>query len=127
MLSGYPDGVKIEVDITVDTSPFQGESQHLGLQATQSMNSWMGDIPNLYSMAILLKYIFQKKEFNSTYKGGMGSFCAMVMIMAYLKHHKKESEDLCSQMVGLLNFYSLEFNDEVMGVDIRDETCFYVK
>lgn len=53
------------------------------------MKNWMNEIPNLYSIAILLKYLFQKKELNSTYKGGLGSYCTMVMILAYLKHFKK--------------------------------------
>ena len=112
--------MKIEVDITIDTSPFQGECRHLGIEATQSMNKWMSDIPNLYSMSILLKYLFKKKDFNATYKGGIGSFCVMVMILAYLKHSKKETADLCTQMEGFLNFFSTEFDEETKGVDIRE-------
>lgn len=39
---GYPkDKVKIEMDVTVDTSPFSGEQPHLGIQATQMTKEWM--------------------------------------------------------------------------------------
>lgn len=77
------------MDITVDTSPFSAELAHLGLQATQMMKDWMAEIPNLYTIAILLKYLLQKTGLNSTYKGGVGSYCTIVMVLAYLKHYKK--------------------------------------
>ena len=50
---------------------------------------WMAEIPNLYNIAILIKYLLQKAQFNSTYKGGIGSYCTIVMIIAYLKHYRK--------------------------------------
>ena len=40
--AGYPnDKIKIDMDVTVDTSPFSGELPHLGLEATQMTKQWM--------------------------------------------------------------------------------------
>jgi|JI6StandDraft_1071083.scaffolds.fasta_scaffold06632_9 DNA polymerase sigma len=53
--------------------------------STEFMKSWLEAIPNLNPIMIVLKYLMSQKGLNRPFKGGLSSYCLMIMVTAYLK------------------------------------------
>lgn len=73
----------IKVDITVEAK--KAEYSHLGCMSTEFMKSWLDVIPNLNLILLILKYLLSIKGLNRPYKGGLSSYCLMLMVTAYMK------------------------------------------
>lgn len=57
----------------------------MGCMSTDFMKRWLEIIPNLNPILLILKYLMSMKGLNRPYKGGLSSYCLMIMVAAYLK------------------------------------------
>jgi DNA polymerase sigma len=77
------EGLRVKVDITVEVK--KAEYSHLGCMSTDFMKRWLDIIPNLNPILLILKYLLSARGLNRPYKGGLSSYCLMIMVGAYLK------------------------------------------
>jgi DNA polymerase sigma len=101
--------------------------------STEFMKSWLEIIPNLNPILIVLKYLMSTKGLNRPFKGGLSSYCLMIMVTAYLKesiqHYKlagKPQKSIGEQFIEVLNFYCGEFDNENTSLSlIANQSCFF--
>ena len=70
----------------------------------------MSEYPQMHRIILAFKYILAQRNFNSNFKGGIGSYCLFIMVAAYLKE-KPESTKLeeIDFFMNILKFYGEEF------------------
>jgi DNA polymerase sigma len=73
----------IKVDITVEAK--KTLYSHLGCLSTEFMKTWLNLYPQLNPIVLTLKYLLSKKSLNKPYKGGISSYCLLIMAAAYIK------------------------------------------
>jgi DNA polymerase sigma len=72
---------------------------------------------------MVLKYLFNKKGLNKTFKGGISSFGLFVFVIAYIKQYNPKS--LSSAIIGLTKFYSSTFDNLKQSITYNEnENCF---
>lgn len=49
------------------------------------MRNWMSEYPQMQRIIIAFKYILAQRNFNSNFKGGIGSYCLFIMVAAYIQ------------------------------------------
>lgn len=102
---------KIKVDITVEAK--KADYSHLGCMSTEFMKGWLETIPQLNPILMTLKYLLSVQGLNRPFKGGLSSYCLMIMVTAYMKesiqHYKLQGvppRTLSENFIGLLRFYA---------------------
>lgn len=102
---------KIKVDITVEAK--KADYSHLGCMSTEFMKGWLENIPQLNPILMTLKYLLSVHSLNRPFKGGLSSYCLMIMVTAYMKesmqHYKMQGappRTLSENFLGLLRFYA---------------------
>lgn len=64
-----PNAIRIKVDITVENCCEFYEGGFTGTRSTEIISQWLGNIKGLKSIALIVKYLFNKKGFNNAFKG----------------------------------------------------------
>lgn len=64
-----PGEVRVKVDITVETCYEFEDGGFTGIRSTEIINQWLSNMKGLKSVAMIVKYLFNKKGFNNSYKG----------------------------------------------------------
>eukprot|EP01116_Phalansterium_solitarium_P018683 TRINITY_DN5043_c0_g1_i1.p1 TRINITY_DN5043_c0_g1~~TRINITY_DN5043_c0_g1_i1.p1 ORF type:complete len:1345 (+),score=190.37 TRINITY_DN5043_c0_g1_i1:216-4250(+) len=128
--------VSIEADITFRDYhafasvplfvPFQGRSQHLGLQAAELVCSYLAAMPELKPLVLVLKQFLHERQLNNSYTGGLGSFSLVLMAIGFLQHSRRfhrnreflQPPPLGSLLVGFFQLYGLRFDYQRMGISV---------
>lgn len=85
----------------------QSHSNHLGIISTQTINSWLKEIPSLHYIVIALKVLLQDRDLHKTYTGGLNTFSMIVLLVAYIRHGQLEKETNTGAVLErLLQFYA---------------------
>jgi DNA polymerase sigma len=84
--------------------------------------------PCLREVGILLKEFLAEHEFNVAYKGGISSYSAILLIVAYMNNFKLQQSPHITPsrlLMGFLDFYSNCFDSRQYGINIMNEMSFY--
>ena len=74
------------------------------------MKQWMAEYPQMHRILLALKYILAQRNYNSNFKGGIGSYCLFVMVAAYIKEYPSSIEKEEGELfLSILKFYGEEF------------------
>jgi len=106
---------------TGHTPIFAANKTHLGIESCYLVQSYIHNYPNLKETAILLKKFLALHDFNSPYYGGLSSYSAVLLIVAYLNYHKREQVETLSPsqvLMGFLDFYGNYFNPSQWGINV---------
>ena len=85
------------------------------------MSQYIRNYPCLKEVAIILKKFLAIHEFNSPYYGGISSYSAVLLIVAYMNYFDlKNSVGLTPSrlLMGFLEFYGKDFKPFLYGVSV---------
>lgn len=78
----------------------------MGFKSTELLLMWLEYYPCLSSMGLLLKYFLSMRKLNNLYKGGISSYCLILMIICFLKYFNLgHSDDLGENLIEFLKFF----------------------
>ena len=78
-LEAIPELHSIKLDITIKTK------NHKGLDAVEVVKAYLKQYPHLHTLVLLFKYILKMTELNDPYKGGLGSYGILLMLVAFFQ------------------------------------------
>ncbi len=98
----------------------------------RAINTILDKVPFIRPIIVLLKHLLRSNGLNDSFTGGMGSFLVFNIVYAYYQYlHNSElikhDFNLGSFFTGLLHFYSVIFNDEELGISLRNGGYFFKK
>ncbi|CAD8193129.1 unnamed protein product [Paramecium octaurelia] len=115
----------IQVDIS-----FFGHIQHQGLTSTELTCYWLQEYQELKTITLLFKSLLKKRGLNDQSKGGISSFCLVLIVVAFLEYYYQQNAGFHS--IGLatykfLEFYGTKFNPHSMGIFYKgfDQNPFF--
>lgn len=101
---------------------------HLGLASCRLLKNYVRDYPYLKEVAVLLKHFLAVNNLNQSYLGGISSYSAVLLIVAYMNNFKLHlSPHLTPSrlLMGFLDFYSNCFDPRHFGVNTSKGMSFY--
>ena len=88
------------LDIQIQTmAPYQAAHEYT--------IAYLSEFPSLRPLYIILRYCLELRDLTTVFKGGLGSYSILMMIVTAMKHAsgKFASDDLGSQLLHVLEFY----------------------
>lgn len=101
---------------------------HLGLASCQLLKEYVASYPHLKKVAVLLKHFLSVNSLNNAYLGGISSYSAVLLIVAYMNNfqlYKSPSLTPSRLLMGFLDFYSNCFDPSFYGVNTVNKMSFY--
>ena len=74
----------IKLDITIDEGIHFGRRAHLGLETNEMIRNLLYQHPFLQNLVVTIKRLLYVKGLNCPFQGGLGSYCVVLMAIAYL-------------------------------------------
>jgi len=84
------------------------------------LKKYVETYPCLREVGILLKEFLSLHDLNSAYRGGISSYSAILLIVAYMKNFKlQQSRKITPSrlLMGFLDFYSNCFDAKLYGIN----------
>ena len=102
-----------------------------GCKAIEPIKELLKKYPQLRPLVLTIKAFLRQRKLNETYKGGIGSFLLIVMIVGFLQYQSKKKKlkemNLGELLIGFFRFYGSELNHEQLGISIIGEGSLYKK
>eukprot|EP01117_Protostelium_nocturnum_P003722 TRINITY_DN1499_c1_g2_i2.p1 TRINITY_DN1499_c1_g2~~TRINITY_DN1499_c1_g2_i2.p1 ORF type:complete len:600 (+),score=145.72 TRINITY_DN1499_c1_g2_i2:2040-3839(+) len=127
------DGISISADISfneeVEGAPVYCSSEglftHCGIAARELIKGYIRKMPEIIPLALVLKQFLHEKSLNNAFRGGLSSYCLVLMLISFLLAQKKNGGDnlkpgLGSLLLQFLNLYGKTFDYEKMGVTVQN-------
>jgi non-canonical poly(A) RNA polymerase PAPD5/7 len=89
--------------------------------------------PHFKHIVLIMKYFLKLRDYNDTYRGGIGSTLLQLMVYAYLQYKYKElnydiSKLMLSEvLIDFVRFYSEKFNWSHLAISVIGKGCFVKK
>lgn len=96
-------------------------SRHRGIQAAELVSRFLRTTPKLRPLVIVLKQFLFEQELNKPFTGGLGSFCLLVMVKAFLNIYDKDGTvlDTGGALTAFLRCYGVDFDYAKMGISLK--------
>lgn len=113
---------EVVVDITFTSQGYL--PKHTGVDAAAMLLKFFPRFPVLKPLALVLKQFLFSQDLHDTYKGGLSSFCLVIMIVAYLQAHERlktpgsQPHSVSSLLLGFLDFYGVRFDYKTTGIRV---------
>ncbi|KAK3804620.1 MAG: hypothetical protein J3Q66DRAFT_376208 [Benniella sp.] len=98
-----------------------------GIDSGQVISTYINEIPALRPLTMLVKYFLMIKNHNEVYKGGIGSYTTVIMILSFLQMHPQiqvgnidPMDNLGVLLIEFFELYGLCFNYTRVGLTVRD-------
>jgi len=104
-----------------------------GCKSIEPIKSLLRKFPQLKPLVLVIKTFLRERKLNETYRGGIGSFLVILMVVAFLQYQCKDKGKKLKEMnlgeliVAFFRFYGAEFNHEMLGISVIGEGAFYKK
>ncbi|KAL4465387.1 hypothetical protein ABPG72_009132 [Tetrahymena utriculariae] len=123
-------GIQLKVDITVECqmqSPNSEILNHMGFLSTDFVVRWMGYYVRLQPMTIVMKCFLHARNLNTNFKGGISSYCLLIMIIAFFRDNQNisQSDDYSKILTNFLKYYGTTFNPETIGISLVNANPFF--
>jgi len=93
------------------------------------LKEYVKTYPCLKEVALLLKRFLAVNNLNSAYQGGISSYSAVLLIVAYMNNfnlHKSPFLTPSRLLMGFLDFYSDCFDPKLYGVNTANGQSYYL-
>ncbi|KAG0573197.1 hypothetical protein KC19_VG157000 [Ceratodon purpureus] len=95
-----------------------------GVRTSELVRELMGQFPPLTPLALVLKQFLADRGLDHAYKGGLSSYCQVLLITRFLQHQQhlgrpSSSQNLGSLFMDFLHFFGYVFDPRSMCVRIR--------
>lgn len=113
---------EVVVDITFTSDGFL--PKHTGVDAAVMLLKFFPSYPLLKLLAMVLKQFLFVQSLHDTYKGGLSSFCLVIMIASYLQAQRiitpadAQPHTVSSLLLGFLDFYGCQFDYKTTGIRV---------
>jgi hypothetical protein len=100
--------------------PMTTSKTHLGIASCHHVKEYVDSYPCLKEVGILLKQFLAIHDLNNSYLGGISSYSAMLLIVAYMKNFKVNISPHITPsrlLMGFLEFYSQWFDPRSYGIN----------
>ncbi|KAK3804632.1 MAG: hypothetical protein J3Q66DRAFT_362148 [Benniella sp.] len=105
-----------------------------GIDSGQVISTYINEIPALRPLTMLVKYFLMIKNHNEVYKGGIGSYTTVIMILSFLQMHPQiqvgnidPMDNLGVLLIEFFELYGLCFNYTRVGLTVRDNGSYFEK
>ncbi|KAK3820364.1 MAG: hypothetical protein J3Q66DRAFT_272504, partial [Benniella sp.] len=105
-----------------------------GIDSGQVISTYIKEIPALRPLTMLVKYFLMIKNHNEVYKGGIGSYTTVIMILSFLQMHPQiqvgnidPMDNLGVLLIEFFELYGLCFNYTRVGLTVRDNGSYFEK
>ncbi|KAF9428039.1 hypothetical protein BGZ94_003519 [Podila epigama] len=105
-----------------------------GIASAQTVNQFMKEVPVLRPLTLLVKHYLQLQDMNEVFRGGIGSYTTLIMILSFLQMHpmiQQEAIDPEDNLgVLLMEFFELYgtcFNYGQVGLRVTDGGEYFDK
>jgi len=105
-------GQNLSLDITFYNS------NHSGKKSRELISAYIQKYPQLKPMALFLKELLAQNSLNNPFKGGLGSYCLVIMIISFLQNYGLVTENLGELVLHFLEFYGILFHYDKMLISI---------
>ena len=115
-------GFNVDISINIES----------GLDGAKMIRSFLQRYPVLRPLTLVLKQFLALRLLNEVYKGGLGSYGLLCMLVSFIQMHpliragKISPEDnLGILLVDFLEMYGCKFNYQRMGISIRGSGSYF--
>mmetsp|Transcript_16647 Transcript_16647/g.22481 ORF Transcript_16647/g.22481 Transcript_16647/m.22481 type:complete len:150 (-) Transcript_16647:886-1335(-) len=101
---------------------------HLGIASCNLLKDYTNSYPCLREVGVLLKEFLSIHDLNSAYRGGISSYSAVLLIVAYMNNFNLQQSPHITPsrlLMGFLDFYSNCFDPKLYGINTLCEMSFY--
>jgi len=101
-------------------APTAVSKTHLGIASCNLLKEYVTTYPCLREVGILLKEFLAIHDLNSAYRGGISSYSAILLIVAYMNNFKLHQSPHITPsrlLMGFLEFYTKFFDPRTFGVN----------
>jgi len=101
---------------------------HLGIASCNLLKDYTSTYPCLREVGILLKEFLSIHDLNSSYRGGISSYSAILLIVAYMNNFNLQSSPHITPsrlLMGFLDFYSNCFDPKLYGINTLYDMSFF--
>lgn len=114
----------------VDISINQGN----GVTTGKMVNHFLGELPALRSVVLIIKNFLSQRSMNEVFTGGLGSYSIVCLAISFLQMHPKirrgeidPSKNLGVLAMEFFELYGSYFNYQEVGISLRDGGSYYNK
>eukprot|EP01017_Pseudomicrothorax_dubius_P031462 TRINITY_DN4021_c0_g2_i2.p1 TRINITY_DN4021_c0_g2~~TRINITY_DN4021_c0_g2_i2.p1 ORF type:complete len:509 (+),score=108.26 TRINITY_DN4021_c0_g2_i2:64-1590(+) len=116
----------VKIDLTMEIlEAYPSTMQaHYGLVSTEFSKKMLTLFRPLQELILLFKNYLITRGFNNTFKGGLSSYCVLILVTAFLlETANRNNSNLASLYIKLLTFYGEEFKALSTGITIPLDQC----
>lgn len=102
---------------------------HQGMVSCDVLKEYVRNYPCLREVALLLKRFLSVNNLNNAYLGGISSYSAVLLIVAYMNNFNLHTSPYLTPsrlLIGFLDFYSNCFDPKLYGVNIANGGSYYL-
>lgn len=104
-------------DIKVDIS-FNMQS---GVTSVALIKEFIREFPALEYLVLLLKQFLLQRDMNEVWTGGISSYGLILMVVSFLQHHPRESEEnLGVLLIEFFQLYGRQFNYQKCCIRVKN-------
>lgn len=114
----------------VDISMNQGN----GVTTGQMVKRFLQEVPALRSLVLVVKNFLSQRSMNEVFTGGLGSYSIVCLAISFLQMQPKirrgeinPCRNLGVLVIEFFELYGLRFNQEEVGISLRDGGSYYSK
>ncbi|KAG8809674.1 hypothetical protein FRC17_003294 [Serendipita sp. 399] len=116
----------IPIDISIN--------QTNGVKTIATIKKYLDHFPALRSLILVVKAYLNQRGMNEVYKGGLGSYSIICLVISFLQMHPKvrlgeidPSENLGVLLVEFFELYGFFFNYNAVGISINKGGSYFLK
>jgi non-canonical poly(A) RNA polymerase PAPD5/7 len=105
-----------------------------GVSAGKMVNNFIGALPALRALVLVVKSFLSQRSMNEVFTGGLGSYSIVCLAVSFLQQHPKIRRGEMDPMKNLgvlvlefFEFYGLHFNYQEVGISLRDGGTYFNK
>jgi non-canonical poly(A) RNA polymerase PAPD5/7 len=117
---------RFSVDISIN--------QLNGVAAGKMVNRYLGELPALRPLVLVVKSFLSQRSMNEVFTGGLGSYSIVCLCISFLQQHPKirrgeidPSKNLGVLVMEFFELYGVHFNYQDVGISLRDGGTYFNK
>jgi DNA polymerase sigma len=118
-------GSLLDVDVSINAGD--------GRNNSEIMRTLLQRFPEARHLTIVIKYFLQQRDMHEPYKGGLGSYATVILVISFLQHHPvftthphdRKRFGLGGLLVDFFRYYGQCFNYNRCGVSVANDGFYF--
>ena len=120
-------GSLLDVDVSINA----GDGKH----NSEIVRELLKKFPEARHLTIVIKYFLQQRDMHEPYKGGLGSYATVILVISFLQHHPIYTTQIADRgktglgklLVDFFRYYGHRFNYNRCGVSIENGGFYFMR